>query len=105
MNGTAHVAMPLTTPTHKINAGGSYEYGARTRAWGISVLSLLTNMSLQSALRRVGMCASVSCMASAAPTPRLLPLNLRVVMSVHASIAFTMSATKRKTSGYDVLVQ
>ena len=66
---------------------------ALTRAGGISDLSLLTNMSFHSALRRDGLEESAPAIACAAWTPMLFPLSLRVVSSFSSFMAFTVSST------------
>lgn len=70
-------------------------YQNLTRAAGISVLSLLTNMSLQRALCSVGVLASASPMAPAASVPNEFPLSLRVVRSCLALIWSTISSARQ----------
>ncbi len=64
-----------------------------TNAGGSSALSLLTNISLQSALDSCGLLARHSPMAVMASSPKLFPLSLRQVRPLHSSIDFKMSAT------------
>ena len=68
-------------------------HNTHTKAGGMSVFPLLTNMLFQKAFFRVGFCARTSAIALAASTPNVFPPKLSDVMPSHSSIASTMSAT------------